>query len=244
MTAETFYINIMLTQSMDNMGVFTDIDFISANTNTNNNIYNLTETEIATLRIPNKDVTSYYKYPASNSLNFRISGYTDSKIEDLRSYNSSNPFQVGFDMERADYYNYVNQLVKGVSRIHSIGEPKIYVFDTPSDANLGQPSQVNGIKYIEYSGETIQRLNNINTSIKLTQFSYVCEGINMTNSSLSAIRKEEYLFGVIFPPEVKSEVFIERGITSVMDKHLRLSEVKDLSQLARYGNGFYKLNKQ
>ena len=26
--------------------------------------------------------------------------------------------------------------------------------------------------------------------------------------------------------------------------NLRLSEIKDLGQLARYGNGFYKLNKQ
>ena len=66
----------------------------------------------------------------------------------------------------------------------------------------------------------------------------------MSNSSLSAITKEEYLFGIIFPPEVKSEVFIERGITSVMDKHLRLSEIKNLNELSRYGNGFYKLNKQ
>jgi hypothetical protein len=29
-----------------------------------------------------------------------------------------------------------------------------------------------------------------------------------------------------------------------MDKHLRLSEIKDLNKLSRYGNGFYKLNKQ
>lgn len=273
LTADTFYVNVMLTQSMDDMGIFADIEFFSASTNPSFapdytildnklralnlsfpfmtgatamiNPYNLTDSEMAILRVPNKDVTTYYNYPTLNSLNFKITGYTDSKLEDLRSYKASNPFQTGFDMERADYYNYVNKVVKGVSRIYSMGEPRIYVFDTPTGSTLGQPSQVNGLQYIEYTGKTRQvTSNNLNSFIPLTQFSYVCEGINMTNSSLSAITKEEYLFGVIFPPEVKSELFIERGITSVMDKHLRLSEVKDLNDLRRYGNGLYTLNIQ
>ena len=272
MTATTFYINIMITQSMDNMGIFADMEFLEktqsssvpdytilkeklAPLNASFNFINgsivtlnplsLTNREIATLRLPNKDVSLYYNSPVLNSLNFKITGYTDSKIEDLRSYNASNPFQVGFDMERVDYYNYANTLVNGVSRIYSMAEPRIYVFDTPADSTLGQSTQVNGLQYIEYTGKTRQViLNGVTNIIPVTQFSYVCEGINMTNTSLSAITKEEYLFGVIFPPEVKSEVFIERGITSVMDKHLRLSEVKDLNELARYGNGLYTLNKQ
>jgi hypothetical protein len=43
---------------------------------------------------------------------------------------------------------------------------------------------------------------------------------------------------VLFPPEVESDVFIDRGVISVMDMHLRLSEIKDTKQLERYGNGF------
>jgi hypothetical protein len=254
---------------MDNMGIFADVEF-SAKTKTKStpdysiletklnglgvkfnfmtggtvtfNPYSLTDREI--LRIPGNNVTTYYNYPAINSLNFKITGYTDSKIEDLRSYKISNPFQVGFDMERTNYYNYVNTLINGVSRIYSMGEPRIYVFDTPANSTLGQPTQINGLQYIDYTGKTRPLSTNNNGTIPITQFSYVCEGINMTNTSLSALTKEEYLFGVIFPPEVKSDVFIDRGITSVTDKHLRLSEVKDLNELGRYGNGLYTLNKQ
>jgi hypothetical protein len=29
-----------------------------------------------------------------------------------------------------------------------------------------------------------------------------------------------------------------------MDKHLRMSEIKNLGQLSRYGNGFYNLTKE
>lgn len=269
---DTFiYTNIMLTQSMDNMGIFADIEYFPKTNITSvpdytilkqklfdlnmidfnfytgrtytTNPYSLTNNEI--LRIPNKTLSGYTNSPGPNSLYFKITGYTDSKLEDLRSYDAKAPFKIGFDIERADYYNYVNTLVQGVSRIYSMGEPKIYVFDTPTGTTLGTPNQVNGLQYIEYTGQTRQViLNGITSTIPVTQFNYVCEGINMSNSSLSAITKEEYLFGIIFPPEVKSEVFIERGITSVMDKHLRLSEVKDLNELARYGNGLYKLNKQ
>lgn len=270
LTADTFYVNIMLTQSMDNMGIFADIEYFTK-TNTSSapnydilkeklrglnadfnfisggtatmNPYSLTDIDI--LRITGKTVSDYYNFPVINSLNFKITGYTDSKIEDLRSYDAVDPFKLGFDMERTDYFNYVNAQVSGVSRVHSMSEPKIYVFDANNDTTIGESSQITGLQYIEYANKTRQViLNGVNSSIPITQFSYVCEGINMTNSSLAAIIKEEYLFGVIFPPEVKSEVFIERGITSVMDKHLRLSEVKDLNELARYGNGLYTLNKQ
>ena len=269
LTADTFYVKIMLTQSMDNMGIFTDIEYFpktdisskpdytilenklkALNVNFNfmtggtpsMNPYSLTDKEI--LRISGKTISNYYNYPV-DPLNFKITGYTDSKIEELRSYDAKVPFKIGFDIETSDYYNYVNTLIHGVSRIYSMAEPRIYVFDTPTGSTLGTSNQVNGLQYIEYTGKTRQVvLNGVTSTIPATQFNYVCEGINMTNSSLSAIIKEEYLFGVIFPPEVKSEVFIERGITSVMDKHLRLSEIKDLNELSRYGNGFYKLNKQ
>ena len=265
------YLNIMLTQSMDNMGIFADIEYFPKSNITSvpdygilkeklavlridgfnfmtggtytTNPFSLTNKEI--LRIPQIPLSGYSNYPGPNSLYFKITGYTDSKIEDLRSYDAKIPFKIGFDIEKSIYYNYVNLAISGVSRIHSMAEPRIYVFDTPTGSTLGTPNQVNGLQYIEYTGKTRQViLNGINSTIPITQFNYGCEGVNMLNSSLSAITKEEYLFGIIFPPEVKSEVFIERGITSVMDKHLRLSEIKDLNELSRYGNGLYKLNKQ
>ena len=61
--------------------------------------------------------------------------------------------------------------------------------------------------------------------------------------SLSAITKEEYLFGIISQPEVRSDVFIDRTITSITDLHLRLSEIRNLDSLIRYGNGFYNITK-
>ena len=264
LTADTFYVNIMLTQTMDNMGIFTDISYLSASTTSNIPDYTILEQKLSqmnvlfpfmtgdtanmnqysliddiTLRNPNKTVSDYY-----NSLNLQISAYTDSKIEELKSYSITNPYQVGFDINRKDYYNYLNNLIHGVNRISSLQDPNVYVFDTPTGSTLGQPSQTSGLQYVESTGNTrIVVINGVNKVIPVTQVNYIGEGFNMTNTSLSGLTKEEYLFGSIFPPEVKSDVFIDRGVINVTDKHLRLSEVKTLNELARYGNGFYTLNK-
>jgi hypothetical protein len=148
-------------------------------------------------------------------------------------------------MEAETYTNYKNISVNGVSRIVSASEPKKYVFDAVNDPTIGTTSQVHGLQYIDYSANTQNILvDNVIVQNQLTNFRFIGEGQNETNISLSALTKEEYLFGIISTPEVKNDVFIDRGVTSVMDIHLRLSEIKNLGQLSRYGNGFYNLTKQ
>lgn len=267
MTATTFYIKINLTQNIDDMGLFTDIEYIpKENNNPTSPDYTLlidklnssgytfpfmtgatspimtgiTSTNKNTLRMPSSIESDYYIYG-----NSAITGLTDSKINDVKSYDRDNQYRVGFDTNTQDYINYNNINIHGVDRIYSMGEPRIYVFNTLNDNNLGTNNQIYGLKYLDYTGETRNIvIDNINTSIPLTQFRYIGEGWNETNTSLSAITKEEYLFGIINPPEVQSDIFIDRGQTSVVDMHLRLSEIKNLGELSRYGNGFYKLNKQ
>lgn len=269
MTATTFYIKINLTQNIDDMGLFTDIEYIpQSQVASSQPDYTLLEDKLSAsgitfpfmtgatqpiitgitgtnkfiLRMPNNNESDYYDYG-----NLIVSGLTDSKIEDVKSYNRLNQYRIGFDTHTETYNNYKtpNEVVLGVDRIYSMGEPRIYVFDTPNDGNLGTSNQVYGIRYLEYTGETRNVvIDNITSTINLTSFYYKGEGWNETNTSLSAITQEEYLFGITTRPEVESDVFIDRGQTSVMDMHLRLSEIKDLGELSRYGNGFYKLNKQ
>lgn len=237
-TATTFFINVMLTQSMDDMGLFTDMDYISLS-GTPNILTGVTGTTEITLRLPYSGVSDYYNFGNST-----ITGSTDSKIEDVRSYKASNPFRIGFNTSSGNYINYNNQLISGVDRVVSMVEPKIYVFDTPDDSNLGTQTQTSGLLYEDYTGVTRQvTIDGITSNIPVTNYKYIGEGWNETNTTLSALTKQEYLFGIISPPTVFSDVFIDRGITTVMDKHLKLSEIKDLGQLARYGNGFYNLTK-
>lgn len=264
MTATTFYLNVLLTQNIDDMGLFNDMSFVEKNNTipnysvlkdklinedihfpfmygyTPDNISNINETDKIILRLPSKTIDNYYNYG-----NLKITGATDSKIEDIRTYSTSNPFIIGFDVNKTTYVNYKNEVINGVDRLTSMSDPKTYVFDTNNDINLGTSSQTSGLLYQDYSGITREvKIDNITETIPLTVFNYIGEGMNETNSSLSAISKEEYLFGIISKPEVESDVFIDRSTFSVMDLHLKLSEIKNLGQLTRYGNGFYKINKQ
>lgn len=267
MTATTFYLKISLTQNIDDMGLFTDFEYIPKdNATTSQPDYTLlvdklsasgitfpfmegaavpkmtgiTGTNKFTLRMPDKIVSDYYVYG-----NTTVTGLTESRIDELKSYDRLNEYKVGFDMYTETYNNYKNILLNGVSRVHSMGEPRIYVFDSIDDGNIGTDKQIYGIKYLEYTGTSRNVvIDNIQMTINLNSFSYTSEGWNETNTSLSAITREEYLFGITTPPEVQSDVFIDRGQTSVLDMHFRLSEIKDLGELARYGNGFYKLKRQ
>jgi hypothetical protein len=237
-TATTFYVKVLLTQNMDDMGLFTDVDYvpnITGQTNTN-----VTNNEVISLRLPSKSESDYYYFG-----NLQITGATDSKIDNVKTYSALEPYIIGFDINTETYINYSGESINGVDRVKSLDNPYIYVFDTPNDINLGTNSQTHGLQYLDYTGDTRQvDINGVLTTIPLTTMKYIGEGFNETNTSLSAITKQEYLFGIISSPEVESDIFIDRGATTVMDMHLRLSEIKNLGQLTKYGNGFYNINKQ
>ena len=174
MTATTFYIKISLTQNIDDMGLFTDFEYIPKdNAITSKPDYkvlidklsasgitfpfmqgatvpklkNLTSNDKFTLRISDKIISDYYVY--GNTI---VTGLTESRIDELKSYDNLNEYKIGFDMYTETYNNYKNIALTGVSRVHSMGEPRIYVFDTVADANIGTNNQVYGIKFLEYTG--------------------------------------------------------------------------------------------
>lgn len=264
LTASTFYINININQNVDDMGIFTDTGYIKAENSIDSIpdysileqklllsgytfpfMYGITPKELIgitgstklVLRLTSATESNYYDYG-----NLIITGSTESKIEDLRTYDKQNPYQVGFDMNKVTYINYTGNLINGVSRVTSIGNPKIYVFDAANDNNIGSTRQTTGIQYQDFDGATKNVVSDNDTiTIQPSNFRFIGQGWNQTNVTLSALTKEEYLFGIISSPEVQSDINIDRGITTVMEKHLKLSEIKNMGDLSRYGNGFYKL---
>lgn len=267
MTASTFYVNIFLTQDFDDMGLFMDIqyfpnvpvaqspvDYTVLITKMIQSGYTspfmfgilppaftgITQTDIQTLRFTGNTESSYYAY-----FNLPITGLTDSKVEDVHSYSQLDRLKVGLDIEAETYTNYIGNTINGVSRVSSDGEPVVYVIDTANNALLGTNNQSSGILYRDYSGltRTVTYEDGESQVIPVTEFRFRGEGKNPTTVSLSAITKEEYLFGIISTPEVQSDVFIDRGVTSVIDIHLKLSEIKNIAELTRYGNGFYTLRR-
>jgi hypothetical protein len=251
LTATSFYVNVMLTQNIDDMGMFTDAIYLPnfPNNYTPVNYTVLTnkllsngiifpfmsgilpisaQTQInPQTRVTGKTDSDYYDYT-----NNRISGYTDSRANDVESYNKNEKYRVGFDMTTETYKNYSGGTVNGVSRVTSSDPSALtYIFDVDkNDPNIGTINQKDGLYFSD-------------NELKNTTFmSFIGQGWNETNISLSATTKEEYLLGIISRPEIESDVFIDRGIVTVYEKHLKMSEITNLAQLSRYGSGFFSLN--
>jgi hypothetical protein len=56
------------------------------------------------------------------------------------------------------------------------------------------------------------------------------------------IVKNDLLMNIIDEAEVQSNIFIERGKNSALERVERLGEVDNIGDLVRYGYGYYKIN--
>jgi hypothetical protein len=110
----------------------------------------LTDSQKIDIRVPNKPLSHYYYYG-----NNPLTGSTDSKIDDVRSYRKDDPYVAGLNINEETYVNYQAISIDGVNRITNAGEPKIYVFDAADDLNIGSPNQISGIQYKDFSASTV-----------------------------------------------------------------------------------------
>jgi hypothetical protein len=43
------------------------------------------------------------------------------------------------------------------------------------------------------------------------------------------------------PQNVSGDIYIDRGINSAFEKHIKISEVVSLEDMLQYGNGYFKI---
>jgi hypothetical protein len=257
-TASTISFKILFTQKIKDIGLYSDVDFVNENLleeysngttpNTNNILVNKLVTSGLTfpfmtgatstmnqsgftgnLRISGSDLSSY------TSETRTVTGITENKILDLRTYSNINPFIVGFNVGQEQYIDYTGGTINGVSQIFDLSlNNSGYTFDANNDINLGTSNQNTGIIYNNTQINGIDR-----TTVK-----WKGQGFNESNVVLSGIVKEEYLFGITSKPEVQSDIFIDRTTSSILDLHLRLSEIKSIEHLTLYNGGFYNIIKE
>lgn len=225
------YINFELNQTIDNIGVYGDYPFIEKIiTNITNNLV------LKGLR-PEYDIKAWHKSGAI------IAAKTTSKLNDLKGYKTDNRFKVGFDINKETYQTYDEKTINSVSRIVDVqGDYIKYVVDAKNDGLLGDSKQNTGLLYIDGLSKTDSPLNKLKGEYGDTGVYYKAQGLNKTNSSLSAIAKEEYLLGIISKPEIKNDVFIDRGQNTVLENHLKMSEIETLEHLVNYGNGYFNVS--
>ena len=106
----------------------------------------------------------------------------------------------------------------------------IGVYSGLTNDGLGTMYSVNGIDYIDYQDGT-------------TIFMVKSSGLTSDMLICSAITKNEVLLNVIDEAEVQSEIFIERGKQSSLERVERLGEVDNVGDLTKYGYKFFNIIK-
>jgi hypothetical protein len=172
----------------------------------------------------NYDYINYYDQQCEEELSFSVaqispfivSGYTESTINDLQVYGRKENL-------------YDGKFKLGVPVTGTSGVVGIVYGPSVNDEYISYT--INGIDYYDYpDGTTIF----VVTSSGLTEDMLVC----------SAITKNELLMNIIDEVEIQSNVFIERGKNSALERLERLGEVDNLGDLEKYGYKFFNLEKQ
>lgn len=143
-----------------------------------------------------------------------ISGFTDSRLSEVKTYDTNNPYRVGY---------------KGVTSITA---------DINGNITLVEYT-IDGIDYVTSIGQPL--FPNSDLYFK-TQTVYYFNSSGLTQNDINVIKKEAEM-GISEKPKIESDIFIERQSTSIFEKFLRLDEIGNLEELVDYGNGYYKIFK-
>jgi len=142
-----------------------------------------------------------------------ISGYTRSSINDLVQYGPKGNLLAGKFK--------VGQQVTGESGCVGI----VY---TPNTGLTYTAYTINNIDYYDYNDGTTL---------------FIISGVSEIDYTCSALTKNEVLINVIDEPQIQSDVIIERGKNSALERLVRLGEVDNVGDLTKYGYGFFNVIK-
>ncbi len=79
------------------------------------------------------------------------------------------------------------------------------------------------------------------TSPLVTDTTFITDKFSYENFIEEKIYKNDKYVGLIGKPNVTSDVFMERDVNSLFEKHQRLSEINNLSELVSYKNGYFNV---
>lgn len=146
---------------------------------------------------------------------FPVTGYTNSTITDLEVYGKKN-------------------VLWG-------GKYKLGVPVTGTSGNVGTVwGEFNNGLYTAY---TINNIDYYDYNDGRTVFAVMSSGMTPDMMICSAITKNEVLLNVIDEAEVQTNVFIERGKLSALERLERLGEINNIGDLEKYGYGFFNIIK-
>lgn len=148
-----------------------------------------------------------------------ITGITDSRLNEVKTYDKNQPYQIGY---------------KGVTNVqyNQYNDPEIVEYT------------INDINYKTVIGKSLypKGLNTEDISVFKSDTTYSFESDGLDEYEVNVLKQEAEM-GLSEPPKIESDIFIERQEISVFERHLRMGEINSLEQLDEYKNGYYNIFK-
>ena len=222
----TINVNVFLKQNYDDLGIFRDLNFTPKLPYETSKPMDFNP--MVDGRVPGYPVDFYYTGPITST------GLTlDSQLKAMSSL-------------RIDPQTNLPIYTPGLN----VSQDKKNIFSGVMDENPQQirykiGSDINdinntGVEYITYKNEFIKFENEFGDSNlgNKTMFTTNNGGWGLYNLSLAALVKEEELLGIVFKPEISSDVFINRGVADIFERHAILSELKTTQDIDTMRGGY------
>ena len=233
----TIDVDLFITQNVDDMGIFTDKSFVFTGDTLTVKPPGYNSFEYG--RLPEAPVEFYYYSDVT------VTGSTDDGyLNQVRSYrvdSNNNPIYVPYLNTSDDSKNTFNGVIsENLNKTtYKIGADPIEV----SDYQQGNITEIkSGIEFTTYKNKFVKTKDEYgkNLSYFKTEFKNNNGGWDSNNVSLNAIFKKEEYLGIVFPPEVESVVFINRGVADIFERHSLLSELKTTNDIDTNRGGFVR----
>lgn len=114
---------------------------------------------------------------------------------------------------------------------------------------------VDGLTYFDYldgytyiTGRTTYNDNKLTLNnyelLTLDDYNILFELDEIKEIYNGMLTRNEFLIGFIDEPQIYSDIFVERGKQSLIERNLRLGEIDNMGELEIYGGGYFNVKKQ
>ena len=227
----TIDINIFLLQDLDDIGIYTDKFYLAKN-------------QLLTQEPSGFD---YFKYGrlAGAPLSFYNTPFQSMTGTTDDSYLLSVASLIVDDNNQPVYNNGLNVAADPINTFSGVISQNnqgviTYIIGGLMDTISNTFIPNTGVEFTTYTNEIVYGpiQDGAPTSWKKTIFKFSQGGWNIDNTSLQALMKQEEYLGVVFPPEIQSDVLIERGVADIFERHAILSEIKTTDDMDNFRGGY------
>lgn len=155
----------------------------------------------------------------------------ESQINDIRLFNTGDTFPIlitGFTQSSLRDLKQYGSIPYKVGITVTANTGAVGVYNGVGDNGLYTAYTINDIDYYDYPDGT-------------TLFTVYSSGFTSDMLVCQPIVKNELLLGIIDEPEVQSNIFIERGKNSALERIVRMGEIDNIGDLEKYGYKFFNI---